>query len=96
MINQIRTVEDAYKNAPQDVLVLVDVNGSSANAEVMSELNKVTKHLDGKMKKGATTGVAGLKKLFLKTLNSFLSVKFEPFDTEEKAKEWLFSKLHKK
>ncbi len=82
---------EAYKKAPDNVLVLVDATDSYANNEVMTELNKATALLNNKMKKGAVLGVSGVKKLLLMMLNNFLKVKFEPMETIEKAKDWLVS-----
>ncbi len=70
-------------------LLLVNVEnayGSSAVVKKMKVDSSKTKHL---IKKNAVVGITGVKAIFLKAINLFAKTSIVPFDSDEKAKDWL-------
>ncbi len=82
----VRMIVDTKSN---ENLVLTDIRDAFVNEEflnVAKEQGKISLPLS---KKSAIVGITGIKKILLRTLNSFSPNPRMPFDTLEEAKKWL-------
>ena len=83
--------EDLLGMGKKDLLLLLDLQGSYANKEIVNEFITAGKLSNPIVKKTAVLGITGVKKVFLNVVNKFTDVGANPFSTEEEAKEWLIS-----
>ena len=70
-------------------LVLADVRGTFGTREVMDILKKLTSKTQPHVYKRAVVGVSGVQTVLLKALNKFTGRETVPFNTIEKALDWL-------
>jgi hypothetical protein len=77
------------KENRHDLLLLVDVTDSPFNQTVVSSMHDIAKAIKPRMKKSAVIGVSGLKMVVLKTINRVSDLGIVPFDTKERALDWL-------
>ena len=90
LISKMRESERFTLAQPGEVLSMVDVTGTSLNAEFMKEVKAMAKRsLNGRISKGALLGVTGLKKALLLGFNVVTTIKFIPFETKEEALDYL-------
>jgi hypothetical protein len=83
--------EDILSMGKEDILLLLDLQGSYANKEIVNEFINAGKLTGPSVKKTAVLGITGVKKVLLNVVNKFTDVGANPFTTEEEAKEWLIS-----
>ncbi len=90
-INMLNASRD-YVVKNTDLLILIDVTGSSIFGKVVDEAKKFSRIIKPHRKKTALLGVEGAKKVLLQSI-LFFSGGFTPqvktFDTKEDALEWL-------
>ena len=83
--------EDLLGMGKKDILLLLDLQGSYANKEIVNEFIAAGKLSNPFVKKTAVLGITGVKKVLLNVVNKFTDVGANPFSTEEEAKDWLVS-----
>lgn len=89
----IKVIKDCKTEitSKKDVLLLVNIEGSSGSPAVMTEYKNFAKETKDNVKKTAITGVAGLHKILLNSVKTFSGVEFEIKDNLDIAKEYLIS-----
>jgi len=89
----VKTIEVLTENlldmGKKEVLLLLDLQGSYANKEVVNAYIAAAKKVNPIVKKTAVLGITGVKKVLLNVVNKFSDVGAKPFTNEEEAKEWL-------
>ena len=75
----------------KDILLLLDLQGSYANKEILNEFITAGKLSNPHVKKTAVLGITGVKKVLLNVVNKFTDVGAKSFNSDEEAKDWLVS-----
>ena len=88
-ISFLREAEAFILSKGDDLLVLSDFSNVRGNAELMSEMKRAGKEIEHKVKKSATIGITGLKKVFLSGYNLVVKDKVMAFNTQEQALDYL-------
>jgi hypothetical protein len=71
--------------------MLVDVSNSFVSEQVFSDLKRSGQFSKDIIKRTAVVGVKGVKKTLLDIFNVFITLKANPFEDMEEAKNWLIS-----
>jgi hypothetical protein len=79
------------ESGKKEVLLLIDLNNSYTNKEVVNAFTEAGKRVRPIVEKTAVLGITGVKKVLLNVVNKLSSIDANPFSTEEEAKEWLIS-----
>ena len=89
----VRVVEESARAADEHAsgnrLILVDSTGSIVDKDVLKALKQLTSTAGTRIDKTAVLGITGIQQLFLKIVSAFSKVNIKPFDSREKALEWL-------
>ena len=92
VLANLEEMKKHYLEATEKIYLLLDVRGTFTDPEVMDRLKNYGKnHFKGRSEKRAVLGVVGVKKILLKGYNLFTKTEVQPFDDEEKAKDYLAS-----
>jgi hypothetical protein len=90
LIKLIKEVDVTYEGQqPKSLLIFFDYTDAYGNEEAMAELKKLSKKSDIYVKKGAASGITGIKKILANAINTFVKTPFKLFDDKEKALAWL-------
>ena len=73
----------------EERLILLDVTDSVVDKEVMKTFKRVSKEASAKVSKTAVVGVAGIQRMFLRTVANFSDLEIRTFDTQAEAIVWL-------
>lgn len=73
----------------KDLLVLVNIQGSYLNIEILDELKKAGRIIKEITRKEAIIGITGYKKILLQIVQTFTNLHFKVFNSLEEAKNWL-------
>ena len=76
-------------SAGNNLLILVDVNNSFTDSEIMQKIKEDAKIEKPQIKREAVVGITGIKAILLKAINMFSGQDIKPFSTIEEAKDWL-------
>lgn len=92
MVEIIQNLEKEYNKSIEPILTLEDYTDAHVSSEFMAEAKRLGKDLFSKKRtKGAVLGIQGIKKLLLKSYNSYTGENLIPFDSKEEALEYLVS-----
>lgn len=72
-----------------NLLEIIDVTGSYASMQVLTEVKKIAQKTAEFNKKKAMLGIVGAKKILLNSVNRIAKTNIKAFDTIEEAKDWL-------
>jgi hypothetical protein len=87
---EVTSVEPILCSMPKDsVLSLADVSGTYGTPEVMKILKGLTAKTKSHVHKRAVVGVVGVQKVLLKAVNQFTGQETVPFNSVDKALDWL-------
>ena len=95
MIHTLHSIAQLVDTMSSDdeILALINFEGTYASPGFMKEARRLyTQVFDHKIMKGAVLGVSGVKKIILTSYNFFARQKIVPFNTREKAVEYLVSR----
>ena len=91
-VNAVKaSTKDAERNDNAKRLILVDSTNSVMDKDVLYELKQLTSNTGTRIDKTAVLGVSGIQQMFLRAVATFSKVNVRPFDSREKALEWLTS-----
>lgn len=89
----VQVVEESAKTAEKhdnsNRLILVDSTNSIMDKDVLKALKKLTSKSGSRIDKTAVLGISGIQQMFLRTISAFSKIKIRPFDSRDKALEWL-------
>ena len=87
---EVASVESIICSMPKDsVLSFVDVRGSYGTTEAMNIMKGLTAKTKTHVHKRAVIGVTIVQKVLLKAINQFSGQETVPFDSVDKALDWL-------
>jgi hypothetical protein len=87
---EVAAVEPVLCSMPKDsVLSLADVRGTYGTHEAMETLKGITSKTKSHVHKRAVIGISGVQKILLKAINQFTGQETVPFDSVDKALDWL-------
>jgi hypothetical protein len=88
--SEVTSVEPILCSMPiNSVLSLADVRGTYGTPEAMKILKGITAKTKSHVHKRAVVGVVGVQKVLLKAINQFSGQETVPFDSVDKALDWL-------
>jgi hypothetical protein len=87
---EVASVEPILCSMPKDsVLSLADVSGTYGTAEAMKIIKGITAKTKSHVHKRAVIGIVGVQKVLLKAVNQFSGQETVPFESIDKALDWL-------
>ena len=90
VLENIELMVKFYKEATEDIYLLLDVRGTYNDPEVMDKLKNYGKTVfKGRSKNRAILGITGMKKLLLRAYSTFTNTDVSVFETVEDAKDYL-------
>lgn len=90
MLSVLDEVKKEFKKTSDNFLTLNNFNNAFGSKEFMAKANKYAKEIfDKRTTKSAVLGITGIKKILLNGYNNFVKNKQVPFDTKEKALDYL-------
>ncbi|MFH1459161.1 MAG: hypothetical protein ABIG64_02135 [Candidatus Omnitrophota bacterium] len=88
--NEIDATASAVSTEPEkSVLILFDVNNTVVTSQSLTYLKEALKLSSKHVKKVASIGVKGAKKIIMSMIIRVFNLNVEPFDNLEQAKDWL-------
>ncbi len=85
MIALLNEMADVFKKSSGNLLTVDDFTGAYGTKEFMARAKELGPIFSSKRKKGAILGITGVKKVLLEAYNMFAKDKMVPFDSKEKA-----------